>query len=480
MDRPATKALLQAQTADFTSYVSLFIPPLDSIVHCYCDQAPEIMLDGCLVNLFSNEDLNKNSSVFALVLNSVLKNFEPKIVISKASTIAEMVRTVSSDAKCAFPLATLLANMGSCFSGDEAAWATFDSEFKLRLLNDIWKSFSKLEPSDYVTCADVWIDFVLQQFGPNEINIVLKDIVKHMTRHAASDKSYDRLLSVVKKVARSKSTDLAAVVCADALLPYIDLMQKEDAKVEACKVVVTEFLAKRKQVDESVEDEIDTVTITDPVLLNALSSLCKTMHDAINPYTFDDERRQIASAIIDFLALVAFDDVEAHLNFLVEARASYFNLDSVTSFLVSSVNRLAMNAKRAARGTQSKKHYAFVKACVAYAFITIPSLDDYVARLQHYLLTAEVALASNCLSQTDALLRAAIVLLNQLPATIEQADGKTYPSEPFFVSYVSNLLSFLLIVPVRTFSFSNTQSGDECVRSGPPRARAAVLGSRAL
>ena len=39
------------------------------------------------------------------------------------------------------------------------------------------------------------------------------------------------------------------------------------------------------------------------------------------------------------------------------------------------------------------------QACVAYCFITIPSLDSITARLKLYLTSGQVALINNCLSQ---------------------------------------------------------------------------------
>lgn len=59
--------------------------------------------------------------------------------------------------------------------------------------------------------------------------------------------------------------------------------------------------------------------------------------------TFEDERRQISSLIGGFLAKVSFGrDFEQTLNFFVEARATFSNLDMVLYSLVHNVNLLAM------------------------------------------------------------------------------------------------------------------------------------------
>jgi hypothetical protein len=51
------------------------------------------------------------------------------------------------------------------------------------------------------------------------------------------------------------------------------------------------------------------------------------------------------------------------------------NLDEVTETLIHKSLRLAMQANKFTHGKHDKKTLAFVKACVAYAHITIPSMN---------------------------------------------------------------------------------------------------------
>jgi hypothetical protein len=44
----------------------------------------------------------------------------------------------------------------------------------------------------------------------------------------------------------------------------------------------------------------------------------------------------------------------------------------------------------------------YLKACVAYSFITIPSLSNPILKLQLYLESSHVALINQCLSQCKA------------------------------------------------------------------------------
>ena len=75
------------------------------------------------------------------------------------------------------------------------------------------------------------------------------------------------------------------------------------------------------------------------------------------------------------------------------------------------------------QGKHSKKTSAFVKACLAYCHITIPSIGDVYRKLQLLLLCAQVSLLNQCLPQTDTFLKAAISLVPDVAAT-EEYEGK--------------------------------------------------------
>jgi hypothetical protein len=98
------------------------------------------------------------------------------------------------------------------------------------------------------------------------------------------------------------------------------------------------------------------------------------------------------------------------------------------------------------RGNHSKKTSSFVKACLAYAHITIPSLDDIFLRLRLFLLCAQVALMNEMIVQSEGFLKAAITLIPDVPATIE-IYKMTTNTETQLVEYILNFTSFLLLFP---------------------------------
>ncbi|KAK8752223.1 hypothetical protein OTU49_012574 [Cherax quadricarinatus] len=141
---------------------------------------------------------------------------------------------------------------------------------------------------------------------------------------------------------------------------------------------------------------------TDPILVQHLLTLCGALHDSINALTTDDERRQLSQLIISFIRQVNFGrDFEQQLDFYVNARAAFSNLDTVLVSLVQCVCRLAMATWNVMHSQHSGKTASFVRACAAYCFITVPSLAYSTTRLKLYLLSGTVALINNCLGQVE-------------------------------------------------------------------------------
>uniref|UniRef100_A0A8C1A9T5 VPS35 endosomal protein-sorting factor-like n=1 Tax=Cyprinus carpio carpio TaxID=630221 RepID=A0A8C1A9T5_CYPCA len=306
---------------------------------------------------------------------------------------------------------------------------------RLSILNDAWKVITKVRsPRDYINCAEIWVEFTCRHFTKREVNTILADIIKHMTPDRAFEDAYPQLQSVIKKIL-PHFHDFSVLFSMEKFLPFLDMFQKDSVRVEVCKSIMEVFIKHQQEATR------------DPVILNALLHICKTMHDSVNALTLDDEKRSLSLLINGFIRMVSFGrDFEQQLSFCVEARATFCNLEPVIIHLIHTVNQLAMETRCVMKGNHSRKTAAFVRACAAYSFITIPSLTSIFNRLNLYLLSGEVALANQCLSQADAFLKAAVSLLPEVPRTIS-IEGKQRSSEPFLLDFINNFLSTLLVVP---------------------------------
>uniref|UniRef100_A0A8C2U5B1 VPS35 endosomal protein-sorting factor-like n=1 Tax=Coturnix japonica TaxID=93934 RepID=A0A8C2U5B1_COTJA len=289
-------------------------------------------------------------------------------------------------------------------------------------------------PEDYINCAEVWVEYTCRHFTKREVNTVLADVIKHMTPDRAFEDAYPQLQSIIQKVI-TYINDFSLLFSVEKFLPFLDMFQKESVRVEVCKCIMESFIKHQQEPTK------------DPVILNALLHICKTMHDSVNALTLEDEKRLLATLINGFIKMVSFGrDFEQQLSFYVEARSMFCNLEPVLVQLIHSVNQLAMETRKVMRGNHSRKTAAFVRACVAFCFITIPSLSSIFTRLNLYLHSGQVALANQCLSQADAFFKAAVSLVPEVPKMIS-VDGKMRPSDAFLLEFLCNLFSTLLVVP---------------------------------
>jgi len=408
--------LLQ-QKVDLPIYLTLYTPALDWILQSLAHQAPEKLLDEILVRC-------KDQGNSSLLLNSVMSAFKPAYIASRASHFVQLIAACDEQG---FPQHLLYRSLGLCLSVAEP-------DSPSQLWSQVWHYISSLHNANhYVSCAEVWLPFVAQHFTSHEVDVFLQDIIQHLSRDRAYENFYPQLQNMAGKLL-TLTSDLESLFTMDKFMPFLDTIRNEGVKVSICKNIMTEFAAK-------------VGTVNDPVVTNALMSICQIMHDSVNALTVEDEKRQISQLIAQLVLRVDHGrDFEQQLSFYVEARAAFSNLDYVHSILVQCVNRLAVETNRVVKGHHTRKTSAFVRACAAYCYITIPSILSVTTRLQLYLLTAQVALSNQCLGQVDACLKDALSLVAEVPTQLE-VDGKMKSSDQFLVSYLSQLLSTLLVVP---------------------------------
>jgi hypothetical protein len=171
------------------------------------------------------------------------------------------------------------------------------------------------------------------------------------------------------------------------------------------------------------------------------------VHDSVDCLSPDGERNYISQLLCSFIDKIDYErDLEQQLNFYVECRAVFCNLDAIKDKLIINVSGLAMKTLKLVKNRHSKKTSTFVKGCLAYCHITIPSLDDVYRKLQLLLHCAQVALMNQCLPQTDTFLKAAISLIPDMHTTVEVDGRKTHCEEKLFF-YLSSLLSTLVATP---------------------------------
>lgn len=419
----AVQNTLVVQKLELPQYLHLFLPSLEWVLQCIAHRASEKLLEDILNMVKESSDANTSP----MLLHTIMEVFQPSFIALRAMQFAELIKECDD---IVFPKYKLYVSLGVSVVLGEVL-----SEHRLLLLNEVWKSVMKLKSSqEYISCAEVWIEYVAKHFGKREMNTILSDIIKHMTPDRAFESHYSQLNSIVGKILANQH-NFSVLFAMEKFLPFIDLFQRDAVKVEVCKTILNSFIS------------FQTECTSDPIIINAMMYLCKILHDSFNALSLEDERRQIAVSIIGFLCKIDFGkDFEQQLSFYVEVRATFSNLDAILIYLIQNVNLLAMKTSSIVRGNHTRKTAAFVRACAAYCFITIPSLSNILDRLNLYLLSGRVAVANGALTQGDAFFKAAISSIKDVPEIIE-VEHKRISTEGFMSAFISNFLSTLLVVP---------------------------------
>ncbi|ALC47849.1 CG8202 [Drosophila busckii] len=394
-----------------SAYLQLYAPALDYMLECLVykgEQYAQEMLSEC-------KQLKNNGAVLLSILNS----FKREFIATNAMEFLELINN------CDTPGVTktqLLRPLGSCVSSCAPL-----HEQRLTFLHAAFKTINTLtDPNEYINCVETWAPFVAQYFTIHEVNQLLGELNTRMCLGKAYEKHYAQLQSILTRVMQNyRSIELLLIQ--PNFLPYLDLFHKETARVEICKIILNYY----KQNSEE--------RTYDAVVTNALMFVGKILNDSVNALTVEDERRQISELINSFIRKVHFGkDLEQQLSFYVEARGTFSNLDAVYVTLVHATCKLAM---------QATKSMGFVKACIAYCYITIPSISSVQQQMDLYLLCGQLALRHVCLGQADACFEAALQIVEELPVAIVDFEGKSRSLERYLVTYFCNMLATLIIVP---------------------------------
>ena len=133
-------------------------------------------------------------------------------------------------------------------------------------------------------------------------------------------------------------------------------------------------------------------------------------------------------------------DLDKTLNVYTDARGLFINLDKVTECLIFQVIGLANRCHALCKGKHTQKTQTFVKACVAYVHITIPTLESVPKQIQLFRLTAQSSLLNGLIGETDSLLKGML-------ATIDENFEDTLPYLEMTSQSVLASLGFMVMVP---------------------------------
>jgi len=265
----------------------------------------------------------------------------------------------------------------------------------------------------YLSSADAYIEYVLVYFGDKECNVMLKDVIAHVKQRvdAMDDTTYDQqvmplLAHIVHLLLLRK--DFGKLVFLDKFLPLLDLFRK-DAKYEIFKRILAQFAH-------------SSLRTNDPVVIHAMFDITRNLHDELDGMAIEDEKKQVSALIIKFIDKVSFGkDLEKSLNFYVDVRQACTNLDYVVNHVIVRLAGLGSQAHQLVKGKHNKRTTAFVKACMAACYVTIPTSESVVTRLNLFLHCGQVSLVNGLITQAESFLKQCIQTIKEIPSILDTA-----------------------------------------------------------
>lgn len=154
--------------------------------------------------------------------------------------------------------------------------------------------------------------------------------------------------------------------------------------------------------------------------------------------------------IVNLIRKIDFGlDYETYFNYLGEVRSNIFDLDNVTETIILEVQKICCLTYKILKGKHTKKSLRFLKLCISFCQITIPSLKTKHSKIKHFLLTAGIALSNNFISECDSLIKNTINILSNMfnsDITLSSNANNNYDYN-FFINTIRRTLSQIVIVP---------------------------------
>jgi hypothetical protein len=407
-------------------YYNLWSPALDYMFHCLGYNADSATYDS-IWQLFNNVEGEKSS----IVLNFVLRNFPASNFMGNALQMTQMLKETDATS---YPRHRIYITWAKCMVESAPP-----KEKHLKILNEAWKYLTKQDDLlAYLSSADAYIEYVLVYFGDKECNVMLKDVIAHVKHKidTIDDTVYDkRIMPILTHIVNLllSHRDFGKLVFLDKFLPLLDLFRK-DAKYDIFKSILAQF----------AESSFRT---NDPVVIHAMFDITRNLHDVLDGMAIEDEKRQVSALIIKFIDKVSFGkDLEKSLNFYVDVRQACTNLDLVVNHVVLRMAGLGIQANQLVKGKHNKRTTAFVKACMAACYVTIPTSENVITRLHLFLKCGQVALVNGLVTQAESFMKQCIQTVKEIPAGLETA-AVAPDMERNIASFVERLCHTLICMP---------------------------------
>lgn len=410
------KEKLKTTGMSLESYIDLYAPCIEFLIETIGSKENEEMFN-LLVEKYQHDFKN------SILLYHIIRSFEPRIISNAGSLLVFLIKDYQ-DTNIPKHL---------CFRAVGEKFCDYPPNEKIRLLNETWSYITKVSNiEDYLSTAEVYVEYITKYFTMNQVTVLFSDIMNHIKneKNLKIEGKIEESLKNILLVLLENASDFVKVFNMEYFLQIFDML-KSSTRVQVSKGILNAF-----------KDQI-----LDPVVLNSLFDLAKTVHDSLNYLSDQSEVNSVIESLYNFIIKINFGkSFEKHLKFLTDCRSVFTNFDKPKEALVFKVIDISTQTYQLMNGKHSKQTSIFVKSCFSFIHITIPSIDNIFTRLYLFTLCGQFTLMHSLLGQADDLFKAAIETILNVPNVITE-NNIVIDTENSLVEAINNLSSCLISVP---------------------------------
>lgn len=402
--------------------VKLLEPPVEWIMNCICKDAnKKAHFEGIVSKLqlgVSPSMSSGSSKCISIVLHHFLKALPADTVCSHSSCIVQLIESTDDISMNQYLNYRLL---GVKLSEQKPQVAAVG--FVLSKVFQAVTHYSSLD--EFVEVADAFLDIVLQCNMDNYLITILDCIWIRVCNYGIPESALSCLQSIFLKLIAHFSV-LEDIFALNHLLEILHVMHGGTREF-----VNLHILTKATRSGD----------IRNPTTIRILFEISQHLHDRVDILNMKDDRHKEQEHLIcRFVQMVNYGAaLEHHLTFLAECRGAFGRINELKEVIVHSCNSLAIKAIKGAN-----KHRNFLKSCIAFNEVTIPSVSSGSKRMTLYLETVEVALGCGLLSHTDGLIDSVICCLKSLEESEELLVQNDLNG---VISLIRKLCSVLVVIP---------------------------------
>lgn len=359
----------------FEKYVETHKPALSFFIQQMVNLGDSDLLKQALEEFYS---IGEPSS---FILSVFLEELDPKFVAKNFKVILHIID--HSD--------TVIPRPDLIYKLIESLIKAPSIDGVLDVMNLIWtrmKEFPSID--DFIFVAAPLTQYIAKFCSPHYINLFLTNVVSLLKQNFAAREVKQNFAqgvrTLTKKLTSSVMDCIFSTVKAgqnfhvvlnhiSSIVPLMDFLD-EGSLVEVSRFILHDVATK-------------PFPLNDPLCVRILLELSQILFQSLSVLSPPDVVAQTNKTIEWFLYHVDFNNnIEAHLNFLLSARTAFPTSNSI----LASISRIALRLSTEAFSRKISNIDVVTRSLLAFAFVTVPSISDFLIRATLYLDCTNVAL----------------------------------------------------------------------------------------